>query len=105
MEFGDLFYDVNEMVRKFLDGKLEVSADEVGLDRRCGFITIGDDFIAKRKGSDGSLQYYGGFEYVDKEMRHEIGEWVFYTTEGWGSDCRVSEVIERFQEMGELEEA
>lgn len=105
MGFDDLFYNINQMVQEFLDGKPEVSADEVGLDRRCGFITIGDDFIAARKCGDNRLQYYGGFEYVSKEMRHEIGEWVFYTTEGWGSDCRVSEVIERFEEKNEMEEA
>jgi len=102
MEFGDLFYNVNEMVQKFLDGKPVIDAETVGLDRRCGFITIGEDFIAKEKHSDGRLQYYGGFEYISKEFRYEIGEWVFYTTEGcWGSDCRVSEVIERFQELEE----
>ena len=101
MEFGDLFYDVNEMVQNFLDGKPVVDCETVGLDRRSGFITIGEDFIAKEKYSDGSLQYYGGFEYISKEFRYEIGEWVFYTTEGWGSDCRVSEVIERFQELEE----
>jgi hypothetical protein len=98
MEFGDLFYNINEMVRNFLDGKPEIDAETVGLDRRCGSIIVGDDFIAKRKSGDNSLQYYGGFEYVSKEFRNEIGDWVFYVAED--SDwCRVSEVIERYQEL------
>lgn len=96
MTFEELHYDVNALVNSFLDGRPEVSAEEVGLDRRCGNIIIGEDFIAKYKSSDNLLQYYGGFEYVDKEMRFELGDYVFYLTDG--SDCRVMAVIERFEE-------
>jgi hypothetical protein len=71
-----------------------VSAEEVGLDSRCGKITIlADDDCIATKGSN-ALDYYGGFEYVKGYDRQQIGTWVLYS----GSNERVSSVLDRYHE-------
>jgi hypothetical protein len=55
--------------------------EDLGLDRRAGYkFYLGDDFIAVSRSQDRGLQYYGGFEYVDKENRMEVGDIVLYST-------------------------
>ena len=53
---------------------------------------INDEAIAVAKYNDGTLQYYGGMEYVDKDCRKEVGEYVFYFRES----SRVADVIDRY---------
>jgi hypothetical protein len=43
------------------------------------------------------MQYYGGFEYVYKEYRHEMGDYVFYLAE----DDRVGGHIDSYYEQKE----
>ncbi len=71
MSLIDLQHDLNQLAEQYLDGA----------PRAANRLWIGSDFIAVRKHDDRSLQYYGGFEYVDKEHRTECGEYVFYSTE------------------------
>jgi DNA-binding transcriptional MerR regulator len=47
-----------------------------------------------RKDEDRTLQYYGGFEYVDKDARTEVGNYVIYTND---SD-RVADCLEQYYE-------
>jgi hypothetical protein len=58
-----------------------VPANQLGLDIRCGKVFVSPDCIAIHKANDRAVQYYGGFEYVDKEFRHEMGDFVFYSAE------------------------
>ncbi|CAB4162656.1 hypothetical protein UFOVP787_82 [uncultured Caudovirales phage] len=77
----DFVYEINEKVRRYVNNLTEVKAEELGLDRRAGYtLWVDEDHtcIVVPKNRDGSLQYYGGFEYIDKEFRHEIGDYVFY---------------------------
>lgn len=74
----DVLSEVEELVNNLLQDAPQVPASRAGLDERCGTLTIGEDFIAVPRHRDNSLQYYGGFEYVDKQARQELGEWVFY---------------------------
>jgi hypothetical protein len=53
--------------------------------------------IVALKDSDRQLQYYGGFEYVDKDSRRELGNWVFYSNE----DNRVAMALSYYAEYGE----
>lgn len=82
MEFSNIFDMVDEMndiaertVRETME---PCRADELGLDRRAGYnLFVNEDCIAV-EGSTGSLEYYGGFEYVDKDYVRKVGDWTFY---------------------------
>lgn len=88
---------VTNTVDNFVFGHMtKTKAENLGLDNRAGYtLYVNDECIAVSKVNDRSLQYYGGFEYIDEAYRVELGEWVFYMTE---SD-RVSECIDRFNEV------
>jgi len=50
-----------------------VSADKLGLDPRAGYkIGVGEDFLVVDNHYLGSLNYYGGFEYVDSTARYTV---------------------------------
>lgn len=75
-------------------------ADAGGLDARAGRgIRVGPGFIAVPEGCDRSMQYYGGFEYVDKSLRRDLGTYVFYFVDDREefSDDRVGRFIERLR--------
>ena len=82
MTFEDIISEINVLVNRYLSGAQEVLPEDLGLDRRAAYrLFVTDEVIAVTKNCDRSLQYYGGFEYIDKEYRQEIGEWVFYSAE------------------------
>ncbi len=84
---------INEIVEEHLNSEFEmISGDKIGLDYRCGGVMISEDAIVVEKYRDGTLQYYGGFEYVDKEYRKEIGDYVFYLRDGG----RVEDHLDRY---------
>ena len=95
MELFDLVDEVTELTDNFVATMGKVPAVKLGLDNRCGSLFISPDCIAVYKANDRSLQYYGGFEYVDTEYRHEMGEFVFYSSE----DNRVSGHLEKYLNM------
>lgn len=89
----DLIEDVETRTRRFVNDNMDlVPASDLGLDIRCGRLFVNDEGIAVSKDSDRTLQYYGGFEYVDKDYRFEMGEFVFYSVD----DDRVREHVETF---------
>ncbi len=72
-----------------------VSPEALGLDKRVGYkLYITSDTIITPKGGDRTLQYYGGFEYVEKSCRQEAGDYVFYFNE----DSRVADHLETYEE-------
>jgi hypothetical protein len=82
--------DVSDLVRELT----EVSPEDLGLDRRAGYrLYISEDGIIARMSDDRVLQYYGGFEYVDKDLRWELGKWVFYSAE----DERVQDHLDHYK--------
>ena len=92
--FDDVLCEVNAIVEEYV-GKMEYTrAERCGLDARCGRVYVGREGIAVDKSNDRTLQYYGGFEYVDKDCRHELGDYVFYST----NDDRVQGHVEEFFE-------
>jgi hypothetical protein len=97
----DLMDEVNDLVIDYADNMDCVTADKAGLDPRCGSIWIGEDCIAV-KGSYGKrmIEYYGGFEYVNKDEVSALGEFTFYSIE----DSRVAGHIEHYLESKEEEE-
>jgi hypothetical protein len=87
-------YNIGQQVGAMVEEQMtEVQAEDVGLDRRAAHrLHVAKDTIAVRKDQDGGLQYYGGFEYVEKEYRMEMGEWVFYFAE----DERVADHLSQY---------
>lgn len=86
----------------------EVNASEVGLDRRCGNVFVGSDFIAVRELNKRSIEYYGGFEYINRDHVKQIGEYVIYNLEFDGEwEDRVKRCIDifngKYEEMGDDE--
>jgi len=71
----------------------KVPAKDLGLDERCYMLFVNDDAIAIRKERQGTIEYYGGFEYVDKDCKKEVGDWVFYFAE----DSRIAGHIARWK--------
>jgi hypothetical protein len=72
------------------------TAEECGLDRRAAWqeLWVSESFICCTEADDRGLQYYGGFEYVDKAYRKEVGSFVFYF-KGEEDDGRVADHISR----------
>jgi hypothetical protein len=82
MNLFKLIDEVTELTDSFVGSNMEmVPANSLGLDIRCGKVFVSPDCIAIHKANDRAVQYYGGFEYVDKEFRHEMGDFVFYSAE------------------------
>ena len=97
-----MLYDVVEaaeqQVREWLEQNAErVSADALGLDVRCGMLWVCDEAIVCDSSNNGRLQYYGGFEYVDKTQVKTVGGYVIYEA-GDDDDDRVRECVERWED-------
>lgn len=83
--------DFDQAMRK----ETSFTGSAVNLDTRCyGIYVVNDDMIVVNKSDDRSLQYYGGFEYVNKDFRQEVGDWVIYHQD----DERVRNCIDYFEE-------
>jgi len=94
MYFDELNEQVGVAVKNALQDAKETTSENIGLDARASKkLYIGDDFIAVKKSNDGTLKYYGGFEYISQDCRSEIGDYVFY----YGDDSRVQDCISRFE--------
>jgi len=65
--------------------------------RAAGKLFVNEDCIAVRKYNDRSLQYYGGFEYVDTDFRAEAGGYVFY----FAADSRVQDHLDSYYSLDE----
>lgn len=87
-----------DMQREMFEECVYVSADALGLDVQAGMVYVspagyvGDGFIACN--SPGSLDYYGGFEYVDKDCITHVGGTKIYS----GEDSRVAGCLEHYNE-------
>ena len=92
MDLFEFIDEVTEISDNFVSGMGKVPAEKMGLDRRSGTLFITPDCIATYKSNDRALQYYGGFEYVDNQYRHEMGDYVFYSAE----DDRVRDHLEQY---------
>ena len=108
----ELIENINEMVRRHIDENMtQTNAEALGLDPRAAYkLFVDDRTIAVDKYMDKSLQYYGGFEYIDKEFRSVMGDYVFYHIDEEESDhdedtgeefysCRVGECLNKFSSL------
>jgi len=94
----ELEQKIEELVANFLEESdaVCVRADKVGLDYRCGmvYVSIDEDFIAVSHNTN-SIEYYGGFEYIDSEYITRLGHMTFYS----GETSRVQDCIEHYIEF------
>ena len=69
--------------------------EELGLDFRCGriLISIEGGFVAAC--NPRSIEYYGGWEYIDSEFKLDAGDYRFYDREA----DRVDAVIRYYREL------
>ena len=88
----DFCEQMTEKAQRMTAQMEEVQAKQLGLDPRAfwGYAYVDKSAIVVNKDQDRSLQYYGGFEYVDKAYRREVGDYVFYLAE----DDRVREHLD-----------
>ena len=95
----ELEQKVEELVMRYLveSDAVYVRADALGLDYRCGsaHISVNEDFIAVS--ATYSIEYYGGFEYIDSYYKTTIGNITFYS----GEHSRVRDAIEYYKENTE----
>ena len=69
--------------------------EELGLDYRCGriLISVDEGFVAAC--SPRSIEYYGGWEYIDSEYKLDAGNYRFYDSDA----DRVDRVIQYYREL------
>ena len=95
----ELEQKVEELVNSYIEESeaVCVNADQVGLDYRCGmvYISVADDFVAVS--GNRSIDYYGGFEYIDSDYKTVIGNMTFYS----GEHSRVRDCIAYYIENTE----
>ena len=100
--FDQIIQDANEIAEKYIANCTDVTAEQLGLDERCGYSFYAcDDFLAVRDCHERSLRYYGGFEYVGQDYRMQLGEWVFYSTENSRVQRHVSNALYDIDADGE----
>ena len=98
----DLMQDLETQIRNTVAALPEVRAEDLGLDRRAAYtIWVDEDVLIVRKSEDRTLQYFGGFEYVDASARMECGDYVIYSD----SDSRVYDCLDYYNETVEEEAA
>ena len=97
-------YKLNETIEKAVQKYIEESdvveigahgLEELGLDFRCGriLISVDEGFVAAC--SPRSIEYYGGWEYIDSEFKLDAGDYRFYDREA----DRVDAVIRYYREL------
>lgn len=90
---------INDLIEQITGGPdvVTINAEAVGLDYRSGtvYISVENDFIASA--SVRSIEYYGGFEYIDSEYTTSLGHIKFYS----GETSRVRDAIDYYKENTE----
>jgi hypothetical protein len=76
-------------------------ANKFGLDDRAGYMAYdGDAQCLIVDGSTRSLEYYGGFQYVDRDCVDTYGDLTVYNLDenGHREPCRVQECLTHYEE-------
>ena len=97
---GILREKVEDVIAEYLEesGAIPVRAEQLNLDGRCGnlLISIDEGWIAST-GNTRRLEYYGGFEYINREDLYAMGEYTFYSDDS----NRVRDALEYYKESVE----
>jgi len=98
---------VTDVVSDYVYSMKETNAQELGLDPRAGYcLFINKEAIVVTLTRAGSLDYYGGFEYISSDHVSVLGEYKFYRLfDNYGTKCdRVWECICKYYGMQYEEE-
>ncbi len=75
----DLRDEIDSRVEEIIDSYQEAIPEDLGLDRRSAYrLYVNEDYIAVSSGDRRTLDYYGGFEYVDSDCVFTLGNYTFY---------------------------
>ena len=100
----DMIDAVNEVVERNIRTKFtQVPASDLGLDNRCGrlLVDIVDEVIAVPNHNIRTLDYYGGFEYINEgEGRVTVGDYTFFTSD----NERVNDCFEALRSSIDIDE-
>ena len=92
---NDLREEIESRVEEIIDFYTEVQPEDLGLDRRAAYrLYVNEDYIAVQNRDRRTLDYYGGFEYVDSESVFTLGNYTFYSRD----DERVNDHLETYFE-------
>ena len=96
--FENLIEGIDAMTERYIARECQqTQASFLGLDSRAGYtlyVNVDDRVIAVHNRHRGILDYYGGFEYVEKENVTTIGNYTFYR----GDECeRVQSCLDQFE--------
>ena len=92
----NVIYDAEQAMQQYLEQRgTQVNAQDIGLDPRAGTVWVTDDAIVARSWNVRSLEYYGGFEYVDSDYKTQMGEYTIY----FADDERVEGCLECYSEL------
>jgi hypothetical protein len=94
MTYDDIYDKAEELCAEIMQDTVPVSANDVGLDRRCQTLLIGDGFVASMFPK--ALDYYGGFDYIEEGIIN-IGNMKVYLAD----HRRVQDVLDRFENLTE----
>lgn len=87
MDIRSALDKIDDMAEAAIAEMRETSPEALGLDpRSCYRVWASEDAIAIPVSQRRSMDYYGGFEYVDTDYVHVLGDYVFYMAD----DDRVS---------------
>ena len=102
MQFTDTLEMIDEIqyaVERHVQGLRRVTANDLGLDMRCGRAYIGENNDCIIVEGDGHMfNYYGGFEYIADEDKRCIGDYVVYID----TSERVRDALEALMEKDGL---
>jgi len=92
----DVIQEANYLVMDHINANMKVCGPhDLGLDPRAGgTFYVSEDGIGIKNTNRGSLEYYGGFEYVRDDCVLSAGDYTFYLAE----DDRVRDHIETYFE-------
>ena len=95
-----LYETIENAVQQYIEESdvVEIGAkglEELGLDFRCGriLISVNEGFVAAC--NPRSIEYYGGWEYIDSEYKLDAGDYRFYDRDA----DRVDRVIQYYREL------
>ncbi len=91
MTKDEILSAMEEIIQSIERSAEYVPATALGLDPRSGHVYVGEDFIAATHIA--GIEYYGGFEYVDKDYVFSLGVMRIYTDD----DDRVRGHLERYR--------
>lgn len=101
--FSELDYKVNAAVEDFIKNDCKKGdASKTGLDNRAlGLFWFNFDCIVIPACNRRTLDYYGGFEYIDSDYVKQYGDYVVYSAEAERVQEVLDAVFDSFEECAD----